>query len=285
MEHSQVLHDRLSDTVSYTEPDRSGPPDPHGMPTGRGPALAYARSAERQAHGEAIGVGHVIEAVVRSFPLRTLALPGEFYPAHLSVALIDAVFRSGGVHGDGTESAAEPYCRRSGIARIRTDPWSLPSPEDQETLSDLIARFDELGMERMAGEVFRTDALRPYQIAARVEFVLSAARELRRVGVEVLQDLQALPFEEFETALGECAGFGETTTRLFRMYTGDDDFVWGDDCVREFVAAALRRNSFPAEQAKRLVRSCAYELILSPRYLDHQIWCHHSRRHMVASGP
>ena len=38
-------------------------------------------------------LNQVIAAVRRSFPLRDLVLPDEFFPAHLSVALIDAVFR------------------------------------------------------------------------------------------------------------------------------------------------------------------------------------------------
>lgn len=230
----------------------------------------------------AVEINQVVEAVGRSFPLTHIELADEFFPAHLSVALIDAVFRSKGKHNDGTVPATERYCRWFRIVRTRANRWEQPAPEVQETLTDMIGRFDELGMPRMIGEVFRTNQLLPDAKLARVEFVLHAARELRSDGVDVLQDIQTLPREQIERTLGGCAGFGEAATRMFLMYTGNDDFVRGDDCVRQFVANALRRKEVSAVKAERLVRRCAYELVLSPRYLDAQIWCRCSDWPMVA---
>ena len=227
-------------------------------------------------------LNQVIEAVRRSFPLRNLALPDEFFPAHLSVALIDAVFRSKGTHNDGTVPAAERYCRWVRIARTRANRWDQPSPEAQETLTNMIGRFDELGTARMIGEVFRTKQFLPDAKTARAEFVLRAARQLQRIGIEVFQDVQALPCGQIERTLGDCAGFGEATTRMFLMYSGDDDFVEGDDCVRQFMADALGRKEVSSAKAEGLVRGCAYELVLAPRYLDDQIWRHHSAWSMVA---
>ena len=224
----------------------------------------------------AVELNQVIEAVRRSFPLRNLALPDEFFPAHLSVALIDAVFGSKEKHNDGTVPVSERYCRWVGIARTRANRWDKPSPEVQESLTNTIGRFDELGMHRMIGEVFRTKQLLPDANIARVEFVLRAARKLRHVGIEVLQDVQVRPCEQIERTLGDCAGFGEATTRMFLMYASNDDFVRGDDYVRQFVANALGRTEVSAAKAEGLVRRSAYELVLSPRYLDDQIWRRHS---------
>ena len=39
-------------------------------------------------------VRQVVDALSRSIPLDTVKLAGEFFPAHLPVAVIDAVFRS-----------------------------------------------------------------------------------------------------------------------------------------------------------------------------------------------
>ena len=63
---------------------------------------------------------------------------------------------------------------------------------------------------------------------------------------------------------------------MFLMYAGNDDFVRGDDYVRQFVANALGRTEVSAAKAEGLVRRSAYELVLSPRYLDDQIWRRHS---------
>ena len=69
---------------------------------------------------------------------------------------------------------------------------------------------------------------------------------------------------------------------MFLMYAGNNDFVRGDDCVRAFVAGALGREEVSAAKAEDLVRRSAYELVLSPRYLDDQIRRRHSARRMVA---
>ena len=220
----------------------------------------------------AVELEHVIEAVRHSFPLTNLVLPDEFFPAHLSVALIDAALDSRGENSESAVPASERYCRWAGIARTRADRWNKPLPEAQESLTDMIGRFDELGDRRVAEKAFRKKQLLSGASVAGMESVPRAARALRRAGIEVLQDVEARQSEEIERTLRDCASFGEAATRLFLMYAGTDDFVHGDGCVRRFVAGALGRTEISAARAKRLVRSCAYELVLSPRYLDDQIW-------------
>ena len=99
-------------------------------------------------------------AIARSIPLRNVELPDEFFPAHLSVALIDSVFRSQGRHDD----------------------------------------------------------------------------------------------------------------NMLLMYTGSDDFVRGDGHIRKCVANAVGRKRVSRVRAEHLVRWGAYELTVSPRYLDYEIW-------------
>lgn len=230
----------------------------------------------------AVELGHVVEAVRHSFPLRNLALPDEFFPAHLSVAIIDAVLDFGGKNSENALPASERYCRWAGITRTRADRWDEPLPEAQESLTDMIGRFDELGDRQTTEEAFGTKQLLPDASSARMESVPRAARALRRAGIEVLQDVQARQSEEIERTLCDCAGLGEAAARLLLMYAGSDDFVHGDGCVRRFVAGALGRTEVSAARAKRLVRSCAYELALSPRYLDDQIWRRRSAWSLVA---
>ena len=230
----------------------------------------------------AVELDHVIEAVRHSFPLTNLVLPDEFFPAHLSVAIIDAVLDSRGKNSESAVPASERYCRWAGIARTRADRWNKPLPEAQESLTDMIGHFDELGDRRVAEKAFGTKQLLSDASVVRMESVPHAARALRRAGIEVLQDVQARESEEIERTLRDCAGFGEAAARLFLMYAGSDDFVHGDGCVRRFVAGALGRTEVSAARAKRLVRSCAYELVLSPRYLDDQIWRRRSACSLVA---
>ena len=54
--------------------------------------------------------------------------------------------------------------------------------------------------------------------------------------------------------------------------TGQDDFVLGDIHVRGFVADAIQRRTVSSTRAVALVRSAACELVLSPRFVDREIW-------------
>ena len=215
-----------------------------------------------------------MRAVSRSIPLETGAFPEEFFPAHLPVALIDAVFGSRVTREEQPASVSQRYCHHFGIERTRSNRLQLPPVDDQETLGDLIGHYDALGVEGMKEDVFQTDCQFPGTNHSRAEYVPRLAFELRRIGVEVLQDIRAWRRKHIEFALRTLAGVDEHVVRRFLIYTGDDDFVWGDVNVRQFVASAIGKESVSGTRAVNLVRRAAYELILSPRYLDHQIWRH-----------
>ena len=229
-----------------------------------------------------VELNQMIWAVDRAFTLtqNNFALPKKFYPAHLSVALFDAVFDSRRMHSECSVPASERYCRCVGIARTRTVRWDVPLPEDQESLTNTVARFDEFSKFRIINEIFRTERIPLHAKIAGVEHVLRAAGALRSIGIELLQDIHDQPYERVRRTLVDCTEFGDVTTRLFQMYTSDDDFVRGDDAIVKFVAEALGRTEVSAAKAQDLVRRCAYELILAPRYLYNQI----SRGHSVAQG-
>lgn len=215
-----------------------------------------------------------MDAVHRSIPLGTVELPDEFFPAHLPLALIDAVFRFPPAPRTRPETFSERYCRHFRIARQRMDPWTLARPEEQETLEDLGARYDELGVTEMADAVFETHCRFPATTMTRAEYVCRVAHELRRIGVNVLQHVQCVPPERVDNALRSLPGHDERLVRMLLTYAGDENFVRADLRVRTFVARALGRRSISAVEAVRLVRRCAHEKLLSPRFLGHQIWSH-----------
>ena len=218
-------------------------------------------------------VRQVRGAVCRSFALDDVDLPDEFFPAHLSVALVDAVFRFRPGSEEQPSAPAERYCRRFGVARRRSDPWYLPEADEQEKLEDLISHYEQLGVDAMANEVFRSRSCFPGTALGRAQQVLTVAQALRGIGIELLDDVQARRPEVLAEALGSLLGADENFVRMVLMYTGDDDLVLGDGPVRRFVAGAIAQQSVPSRQAVNLVREAAYELALSPRYLDYHIWC------------
>ena len=214
----------------------------------------------------------MVDALSRSIPLNTVELPDEFFPAHLPVAVFDAIFRSRLRNGERPAPIADRYCRHFEIARTRADRWGPPPADDQETLGDLIRRYDELGLDRIASKVLQSRHRFPGTKITRAENVLHAASALRCIGIDVLQDVPARRPAEIDDALRPLPGIGECTVRMLLMYTGGEDFVLGDNHLRRFVASAIGRRTVSAAQAEELVRSAAYELILSPRFLDREIW-------------
>ena len=216
----------------------------------------------------------LIDAIVRAIPLDNLHLPDEFFPAHLPVALIDAIVRSRFRQGESSAPISERYCRHFGIARIRAERLSPLPARGQESLGDLIRRYDELGLDAITSEVFGIRRHRPGQGSTRAANVLRAATVLRSIGIDVLQDMSARPADEVHEALESLPGLGRLSARRVLMYAGSDDFVRGDVHVRRFVARGLRRRSVSPADAEALVREAAYELIVSPRFLDRAIWLH-----------
>ena len=217
-------------------------------------------------------LGQVIDAVVNAISIEMFDLADEFFPAHLSVAVIDAVFRTRFRHGALLVPAAERYCRKFGLVRTRDDRWNLPPANEQDTLGDLIRRYDDLGPDAMTADVFAMRRCYPEQQTPTVATVLRVAKALRSIGVNVLQDMSARHYNKIHDKLLCLPGVSEHTVRRLLMYTGGDDFVLGDTHIRRFVADAVGRNSISQDDTEALVRSAAYELIVSPRFLDREIW-------------
>ena len=239
-----------------------------------GEIVNFRREPEATAVSEtaSLEVRQVVDAVCRSIPLDRSELSDAFFPAHLPVALIDAVFRSRLRHGERPPPVAERYCRRFGITPRRADLWAPPPVDEQETLGDLIRHYDELGADAIASKVFQSCRRFPGAKISRAENVVRAARALRHIGVDVLQDVPVRRPEEIDAALRSLPGCDDSTVRLLLMYVGAEDFVLGDAHVRRFVASAIGERAVSAHQAKALVRGAAYELIVSPRLLDQEIW-------------
>lgn len=223
--------------------------------------------------GVAPEIRQVMRAVSRYVPVETARLPDVFFPAHLSVAVIDAVYGSL-FEGEQPPPVAERYCRHFGLVRTRPDQWQPPPVHGQETLRDLVGHYDSLGARGMAVEVFGARDRCPGRNFTRAEYVQRLATELRGRGVEVLQDMLAWRRKEIDLLLRSLTGPDRHIVRRLLNYAGGDDFVWGDVSVRRFVAFAIGRETVSAPRAANLVRRAAYEMILSPRYLDHQIWRH-----------
>ena len=91
----------------------------------------------------------------RVVDLHDAELGDEFFPAHLSIALIDAVFTPQLRYKE-VVPIIERYCHHFKLCRVRTDRQSLPPVDEQETLTNLIDHYEELGPGGMQEEIFKS---------------------------------------------------------------------------------------------------------------------------------
>ena len=208
----------------------------------------------------------------RDIDLARVRLGDEFYPAHISIALIDAVFSVRLSYHAQVVPIVERYCARFRLSRIRDRRMTFPPLGTQETISDLLRHYEELGPNGMQETVVRSGYLSPGTNILKSENVRRAALALQGIGIETLQDAAATTAHAIKCELVRLRGIGERTIHMFLMYAGDDAYVKGDVHVCRFVADALGKDRASPVVAEQLVRAAASELNIAPRLLDNEIW-------------
>ena len=203
-------------------------------------------------------------------PFRRLA--DEFFPRHLSVALIDVVFTPTLRYEEVVVPIVERYCKFCGISRSRADELCLPPWDYQETLRDCIGHYSQHGVKFMADKVYESRHCSPGTNILKAETVYKAAVCLRDIGVNVLQDMARTPQEAIGNALRPIRGIGHATIQMFLMYGGRSELVKGDVHICRFVARALCKKTVSPKEAEELVQQAAPLVDLKPRHLDYVIW-------------
>ena len=217
-------------------------------------------------------MGQVVSAVRRSIDLEGAELSKDFFPAHLTVALVDAVFTPRLRYYTHVAPIIERYCRQFGLRRLRDKKAGLPPIDQQETLTDLIAHYEELGPGGIQSEIVQSEYCSPGTKILKSENVRRAAVALLDAGIETLQDMESRRPEDIKRILRPLPGISDRTIHMFLMYWGTDDLVKGDVHVMRFVATALDMDRVLPEQAERVVAEAARELGVAPRLLDYKIW-------------
>ena len=213
----------------------------------------------------------LLEAVTREFSLEDPTLPDEFFPAHLPAALMGAVFATRPTEAHARQRPSGDFCRHFGIASERPDRWRIPERSTQYTMTEFIRDCRTLETDALEQITFGSDSRFPGTNRFRAQVLLDAAEALRDAGAEVLQDVRDRSPVFVRKVLAPVAGEDSELARWLLMYCGTDRFVLGDGSVRRFVACATGRTSVAGKEAEALLRYCAYELALSPRYLDYLV--------------
>lgn len=216
--------------------------------------------------------------------IQNAELSDEFFPAHVSVALIDSILTPRLNYHKVVVPIIERYCNHFGLQRFRVDRMKLPHENDQETLTNLIDHFKNLGPEGFQEEIIKSRFCSPGTSVLKSENILRAAIELRQIGIQTLQDIQCKKANEIKCVLRPLPGIGDRTIHMFLMYVGRDEYVKGDVHVIRFVKNVLNRRQIVAEEAERLVQRAANKLGIAPRLLDYEIWKYSSDSNAMNSS-
>ena len=222
-------------------------------------------------------VGQIVGAVRRRIGDVRRGLPEEPRPAHLSVALIDAVFNPQVNYCKVVVPIVNRYCRCFKKDRMWEQQEWPPPIEGQETLSDLVGHYDRFGLDYMRWKAFESGLYspgthNPGPPVYKSDNVLHCARALHAIEVDTLQDLLKKDPGEIKRALCAVRGIGERTAHMLLMFCGHDEYVKGDVHICRFVSNALGVDSVSAREAERLVAGAARALGITPRSLDARIW-------------
>lgn len=199
-------------------------------------------------------------------------LPDDFGPAHLSVALIDAVFNPQLPYYERVVRIVENYCDHFGLTRLWTSRICVPPRRKQEKLTKLVTRYRVHGCQYMRERVFEANYCSPGTSVPKSDNVLRCAKVLLNIGIETIQDVREREPTEIKLPLCRIHGIGERTAHMLLMYCGHEEVVKGDVHVRNFVSAALGETDIGPAEAERLVAAAAREMDVTPRELDAQIW-------------
>ena len=161
--------------------------------------------------------GRLVQQVRCLIDLTNTELGDEFFPAHLSVALFDAVFTPQLHYQRQVVPIIERYCGRFELRRTRQDRTRLPSVDDQETLTDLINHYDALGPSGLQESIVISRYCSPGTRILKSQNVKRAAVELRGIGIETLQDAHSTRPNDIKCALQPLPGIGDRTIHMFLM--------------------------------------------------------------------
>ena len=214
----------------------------------------------------------VVCAVCKRIPSINEGLPEEFRPAHVTVALVDAVFNPRLRYIETVVPIVERYCGFFNLKRTESPERWPPPRESQQKLKSLLDQYPGPGKKKMRTCVFRTNFRSPGTMIYKSDNVLECAKALCGLCIDTIQDVRAKTPESVKKALTGVKGIGPATAHIFLMYCGRDDYVKGDVHVCQFVADALDVEKVRPCDAEELVAAAACRLNATPRALDAAIW-------------
>lgn len=248
---------------------------------------AVSVEAVQDVDGDCVRIAQTID---RSLDLASASLPDEYYYSSLPLCVIDAVF-SIGVRYSGVQATVRRYCERFARQQVRKDRGRLPPRDEQESISELCAHFEDIGIVQMEEGIFRNRQRTSTRNGIpKADAVWRFARALRSKGIECLQDVSSsLPTGELEKEIRAIPGqLSGISLQYFWMLAGSEDLIKPDRMIMRFLERCLDRK-VPTQDALHLLRG-ATDLLrptypqLTSRLLDYVIWKSESQKAAGRTG-
>lgn len=224
-------------------------------------------------------VARLVEALRPLVTEGALTLPNEYRYAHLSLALIDAIY-SINAHYESVHRTVLRYANYAHLTpyRLSADRW--PDRAEQQALSAFVDFLDATGPEYAAEQIFqnrqRTSSRNGILKAAAVQ---EAEHLLATYGVSYFQDIPTvMDSPAFVHAFRSIQGQGSgTSLTYFWMLTGSDGLAKPDRQILRALSRIVGRPVTLSEEATALLQKTVQILKadvpdLTTRTLDYAIW-------------
>lgn len=225
-------------------------------------------------------VQKLFEFTIRKLPeqLGVIVLPDEYFYQSLTLAAIDAVYSPQARYST-VQNVVDRYCKKYALARNRSPRDSLPQPQDQEKVSELIQKMMKEGSSNFAENIFENRSITAGRLKADV--LLDLLIEIQDLNIQTFQDIQPWLIQyslqcKLVRKITNIDGIGEATSRYFLMLAGDEQMVKPDRMILRFICNVLNRR-VNEEYAVTLIQALSKKLLttyphMTPRLLDYIIW-------------
>jgi len=212
------------------------------------------------------------------------SLDENYFYNSLPLCVIDAVF-SIGVNYNSVENVITRYCDYFKLNKIRRDKESVPSIQEQESVSSFCEKFGRFGLKYFVNNIFMNKQRTSSKNGIlKTQAVYEFCQILKKHHIEYLQDVKKIMVDrtiEEEIALikGQNSGI---SFKYFLMLAGSDEFIKPDRMVLRFLKDILGKE-VTTDEAQKLVQEVSHKLNetypdINPRLLDYQIWKFQSGR-------
>lgn len=200
----------------------------------------------------------------------------EYFYQSLPLCMIDAVY-SIGVKYEAVQNVVRRYCRYFNLKEFREPMELIPPQREQQSLSDFIEAFTNIGLEKFTDVVFQNRQRTSSRSGIlKSDAVFRFARTCHESGINFLQDVGPKVLDNvLEINLRKIPG-QNLSIGYFFMLSGSDDLVKPDRWILGFLNRCLGYSPTIIEAQSLVSKTCTILRVdhprLTPRLLDNIIW-------------